>query len=64
MSLRECENEYVKQLSDEKQMFRDLFGKEELNMSLREYFARGMKGTMLEFLRKEKERKLREQDGN
>ena len=64
MSLKECTNEYIKQLSDTKQMYRDLFGKEELYIAMSDYFVRGMNKTMLEFLKQEMERKLREQDGD
>ena len=64
MSLKECTNEYIKQLSDTKQMYRDLFGKEELDIAMGDYFIRGMNKTMLEFLKQEVERKLREQDGD
>ena len=64
MSLKECNNEYIKQLSDTKQMYRDLFGKEELDIAMGDYFVRGMNKTMLEFLKQEVERKLIEQDGD
>ena len=64
MSLKECTNEYIKQLSDTKQMYRDLFGKEELDIAMGDYFVRGMNKTMLEFLKQETERKLREQDSD
>ena len=64
MSIKECTSTYVKQLVEEKQMFRDLFGKQELDIAIRDYFAYGKRGTLLEFLKEEKERKLREQDAD
>lgn len=54
--------QYCREVSQEEQMFRDLFGKEELE----EVRKRGFTQTKpyLEYLREETERKLREQDGD
>ena len=54
--------QYYREVSQEEQMFRDLFGKEELE----EVRKKGYEQTKpyLEYLREETERKLREQDGD
>lgn len=64
MSIKGCVGEYTRQLADTKQMFRDLFGKQELDIATCEYFVKGMNMTMLEFLKQEMKRKLKEQDGD
>ena len=48
--------------TDAKQRFRDLFGNEELNEALIYYYANNRSETIQTYLRKETERKLREQD--
>lgn len=56
-----------REASQEEQRFRDLFGKEELENARELYFACGqrtLKMTYPEYLRKQTERKLREQDGD
>lgn len=52
--------------ADEEVMFRDLFGKQELEEARKQYFANGFNKVMKYelFLSIEKERKLREQDGD
>ena len=66
MGVQQIINDYNKQLVDEKQMFRDLFGKQELNEAISKWYARefNKKETLMEFLRNEKRRKLEEQDGD
>lgn len=66
MGIQQIINDYNKQLVDEKQMFRDLFGKQELNEAIGKWYASEFhkNGTLLEFLRNEKQRKLEEQDGD
>ena len=53
---------YTKEVSQEEQSFRDLFGKEELLEVRSRYYLEGGRGTYLDYLRDEKQRKLREQD--
>lgn len=46
-------------------MFRDLFGKEELEYARKRYYEKYYrKITYLQYLKEETERKLREQDGD
>lgn len=54
--------QYCKEVSQEEQMFRDLFGNEELQEVKRKAFTQTK--SYLEYLRDETERKLREQDGD
>lgn len=54
--------QYCREVSQEEQMFRDLFGKEELEEVRKRGFAQIK--PYLEYLREETERKLREQDGD
>lgn len=56
--------EHYKQSSEAEQIFRDLFGKEELEEARRKYFQHSTTETYATYLQKETERKLREQDGN
>lgn len=53
---------YTQEVSQEEQSFRDLFGKEELLEVRSRYYLEGGWGTYLDYLRDEKQRKLREQD--
>lgn len=53
---------YTEQVSQEEQSFRDLFGKEELLETRSRYYFEGGRGVYLDYLREEKQRKLREQD--
>lgn len=55
-------NWYCKAVSQEEQMFRDLFGEEELKDVRKRGYAQI--NPYLDFLREEMERKLREQDGD
>lgn len=54
--------QYCREVSQEEQIFRDLFGKEELEEVRKKGFAQNK--PYLEYLREETERKLREQDGD
>lgn len=58
---RETYAQYYREVSQEEQMFRDLFGKEELEEVRKKGYAQTK--PYLEYLREETERKLREQDG-
>ena len=49
-------------MSEQETMFRDLFGKEELEEVRKRGFAQSK--PYLQYLKEETERKLREQDGN
>lgn len=53
-------------ITDAETMFRDLFGKEELEQARQSYFEHGMNNVMKYslFLDIEKQRKLREQDND
>lgn len=54
---------YTEEVSQEEHRFRDLFGKEELLEVRSRYYFEGGRSTYLDYLREEKQRKLREQDG-
>lgn len=59
MSINKTIDLYSKQVIQEEIVFRDLFGLEELKETRKEYHARySLKMTWLEFLKREKERKL------
>lgn len=62
MSIKECINSYSFRVSEQETMFRDLFGKEELEEVRKRGFVRSK--PYLQYLKEETERKLREQDGN
>ena len=65
MSLAECMHNYSFRVSEQETIFRDLFGKEELEFARKRYYEKYYrKTTYLEYLIEEIERKLREQDGN
>lgn len=65
MSTKECMDNYSFQVSEQEIMFRDLFGREELKEARKRYYAEHH-GVIdyLTYLKRETERKLREQDGN
>ena len=60
MSIQEYVRSYTSQVSEQETMFRDLFGKEELEEVRKKGFAQSK--PYLQYLKTE--RKLREQDGN
>lgn len=62
MSIQEYVRSYTSQVSEQETMFRDLFGKEELEEVRKKGFAQSK--PCLQYLKEETERKLREQDGN
>lgn len=62
MSIKECIDSYSFRVSEQETMFRDLFGKEELEEVRKKGFAQSK--PYLQYLKEETERKLREQDGN
>ena len=64
MSINKYTGEYTKQVIQEEQRFRDLFGKEELKQVRTEYYSHLPKETYLEYLKNETQRKLEEQDGD
>lgn len=62
MSIQEYVRSYTSQVSEQETMFRDLFGKEELEEVRKNGFTQSK--PYLQYLKEETERKLREQDGN
>lgn len=62
MSIKECIDNYYFRVSEQETMFRDLFGKEELEEVRERGFMQ--REPYLQYLKEETERKLREQDGN
>ena len=62
MSIKECINSYSFRVSEQETMFRDLFGKEELEEVRKRGFTQSK--PYLQYLKEETERKLREQDGD
>ena len=64
MSINKYTGEYAKQVVQEEQRFRDLFGKEELKQARKKYYSNLPKETSLEYLKNEIQRKLEEQDGD
>lgn len=60
MSIKECIDSYSFRVSEQETMFRDLFGKEELEEVRKKGFAQSK--PYLQYLKEETERKLREQD--
>lgn len=62
MSIKECIDRYSFRVSEQETMFRDLFGKEELEEVRKKGFTQSK--PYLQYLKQETERKLREQDGN
>lgn len=62
MSIKECTYSYYFQVSEQETMFRDLFGKEELEEVRKKSFAQSK--PYLQYLKEETERKLRGQDGD
>lgn len=62
VSIKECIDNYCFQVSEQETMFRDLFGKEELEEVRKRGFAQSK--PYLQYLKEETERKLREQDGD
>lgn len=61
MSMHEYVRSYTSQVSEQETMFRDLFGKEELEEVRKKGFAQSK--PYLQYLKEETERKLKEQDG-
>ena len=64
MSISKYTGEYTKQVIQEEQRFRDLFGNDELKQTRTEYYSHLPKETYLEYLKEETYRKLEEQDGD
>lgn len=65
MSMQELIDNYNSKVSEQETIFRDLFGKEELEDARRLYCTCNMrKKRYVDFLKEETERKLREQDGD
>lgn len=66
MSLLQKIESYSKQTAEEEQRFKDLFGRQEFEEMRKSYFAiyKNINKTYLEYMRDEKLRKLREQDGD
>ena len=64
LSISKYTGEYAKQVIQEEQRFRDLFGKEELEQTRKKYYSHLPKETYLEYLKNEMQRKLEEQDGD
>lgn len=62
MSIKECIDSYSFRVSEQETMFRDLFGKEELEEVRKRGFAQSK--PYLQYLKEETERKLMEQDGD
>lgn len=62
MSIKECIDNYSFRVSEQETMFRDLFGKEELEEVKKRGFTQSK--PYLQYLKEETERKLREQDGD
>ena len=62
MSIKECIDSYSFQVSEQETMFRDLFGKEELEEVKKRGFTQSK--PYLQYLKEETERKLRERDGD
>ena len=65
MSIKECIDSYSFRVSQQETQFRDLFGKRELTEARKRYNAEHH-GVIdyLTYLKRETERKLREQDGD
>lgn len=64
MSISKYTGEYAKQVVQEEQRFRDLFGNDELKQARTSYYSHLPKETYLEYLKNEMQRKLEEQDGD
>lgn len=62
MSIKECIDSYYFRVCEQETVFRDLFGKEELEEVRERGFMQ--RKPYLQYLKEEMERKLREQDGN
>lgn len=62
MSIKECIDSYSFRVSEQETMFRDLFGKKELEEVKKRGFTQSK--PYLQYLKEETERKLREQDGD
>ena len=62
MSIKECIDNYSSQVSEQETIFRDLFGREELEEVRKKGFTQSK--SYLQYLKEETERKLREQDGD
>lgn len=60
--MKECIDNYYFRVSEQETMFRDLFGKEELEEVKKRRFTQSK--PYLQYLKEETERKLREQDGD
>lgn len=60
--MKECIDNYYFRVSEQETMFRDLFGKEELEEVKKRGFTQSK--PYLQYLKEETERKLREQDGD
>lgn len=62
IKVKECIYSYYFQVREQETLFRDLFGKEELEEVRKKSFAQSK--PYLQYLKEETERKLREQDGD
>ena len=62
VSMKECIDNYYFRVSEQETMFRDLFGKEELEEVKKRGFTQSK--PYLQYLKEETEKKLREQDGD
>lgn len=62
MSIKECIDSYSFRVSEQETIFRDLFGKEELEEVKKRGFTQSK--PYLQYLKEEIERKLKEQDGD
>lgn len=60
--MKECIDNYYFRVSEQETIFRDLFGKEELEEVKKRGFTQSK--PYLQYLKEETERKLREQDGD
>lgn len=60
--MKECIDNYYFRVSEQETMFRDLFGKEELEEVKKRGFTQSK--PYLQYLKEETEKKLREQDGD
>lgn len=65
MSIGKYIDNYSFQVSEQETIFRDLFGRDELEQTRIEFFTYHSKEcTWLEYMKQEIERKLKEQDGD
>jgi hypothetical protein len=65
VSIKECIDSYSFRVSEQETIFRDLFGREELKEARKRYYAEHHRVIdYLTYIKRETERKLREQDGD